>query len=148
MISMNVYVPFVAEFAMDIDICQYRCMPKSLVLVAPADMAACCPPLSAQPLSQAQAEQVAPLLKALADPVRLRLMSLVASHTGGEACVCDLNGAFDLSQPTISHHLKILHEAGLLAREKRGVWVYYRARPEALASLGTLIGSPQPVGTA
>ena len=119
-------------------------MPKSLALLAPADPASCCPPLSVQPMSAAQAEQVAPLLKALADPVRLRLMSLVASHPGGEACVCDLNEAFDLSQPTISHHLKILHEAGLLDREKRGVWVYYRARPDALASLGTLIGSAQP----
>ena len=89
-----------------------------------------------------QAEQVAPLLKALADPVRLRLMSLVASHPGGEACVCDLAGAFDLSQPTISHHLKVLHDSGLLDREKRGVWVYYRARTQALGSLGTLIGSP------
>ena len=67
-------------------------------------------------------------------------MSLVASHEGGEACVCDLNAAFDLSQPTISHHLKVLHEAGLLDREKRGVWVYYRARTEALANLGALIG--------
>jgi len=102
----------------------------------------CCAPLSQVPLSLEQAEQVAPLLKALADPVRLRLMSLVASHEGGEACVCDLTGAFDLSQPTISHHLKVLHEAGLLDREKRGVWVYYRARAEALASLGILIGSP------
>jgi ArsR family transcriptional regulator, arsenate/arsenite/antimonite-responsive transcriptional repressor len=104
------------------------------------DPAVCCSPLSAQPLSQAQADQVAPLLKALADPVRLRLMSLVASHPGGEACVCDLNDAFNLSQPTISHHLKVLHEAGLLGREKRGVWVYYRARTDALASLGALIG--------
>ena len=69
-------------------------------------------------------------------------MSLVASGEGGEACVCDLTGAFDLSQPTISHHLKVLHEAGLLDREKRGVWVYYRARADALASLGMLIGSP------
>ena len=86
--------------------------------------------------------------KALADPVRLRLMSLIASHPGGEACVCDLNEAFDLSQPTISHHLKVLHEAGLLDRDKRGVWVYYRARPEALASLGTLIGSPEPAPAA
>jgi ArsR family transcriptional regulator len=75
-------------------------------------------------------------------------MSLVASHPGGEACVCDLNGAFDLSQPTISHHLKVLHEAGLLARDKRGAWVYYRARTEALASLGTLIGSAEPAPTA
>ena len=93
-------------------------------------------------LSAEQAEQVAPLLKALADPVRPRLMSLVASHPGGEACVCDLNDAFDLSQPTISHHLKVLHEAGLLDRDKRGVWVFYRARTEALASLGALIGLP------
>jgi ArsR family transcriptional regulator, arsenate/arsenite/antimonite-responsive transcriptional repressor len=107
-----------------------------------AGQALCCAPLSQVPLSLEQAEQVAPLLKALADPVRLRLMSLVASHEGGEACVCDLTDAFDLSQPTISHHLKVLHEAGLLDREKRGVWVYYRARAEALASLGILIGSP------
>jgi ArsR family transcriptional regulator len=107
-----------------------------------AETVACCSPLSAQPLSQEQAEQVAPLLKALADPVRLRLISLVASHEGGEACVCDLNDAFDLSQPTISHHLKVLHDAGLLDRDKRGVWVYYRARTGALASLGTLIGRP------
>jgi ArsR family transcriptional regulator, arsenate/arsenite/antimonite-responsive transcriptional repressor len=104
--------------------------------------AVCCAPLSQVPLSLEQAEQVAPLLKALADPVRLRLMSLVASHPGGEACVCDLTDAFELSQPTISHHLKVLHEVGLLAREKRGVWVYYRAQAAALASLGLLIGSP------
>ena len=115
-------------------------MSKSLLVLSPADTAACCPPLSREPLSAEQAEQVAPLLKALADPVRLRLMSLIASHPGGEACVCDLNDAFDLSQPTISHHLKVLHEAGLLDRDKRGVWVYYRARTEALASLGALIG--------
>src|SRR5215467_10014115 len=120
--------------------CQYRCVSKSLLVLSPADTAACCPPLSREPLSDQQAAQVAPLLKALAEPVRLRLMSLIASHPGGEACVCDLNEAFDLSQPTISHHLKVLHEAGLLDREKRGVWVYYRARTEALASLGALIG--------
>jgi ArsR family transcriptional regulator len=107
-----------------------------------ADPVACCAPLSQGALSAEQAEQVAPLLKALADPVRLRLMSLVASHPGGEACVCDLADAFDLSQPTISHHLKVLHESGLLDREKRGVWVYYRARGQALASLGALIGYP------
>jgi ArsR family transcriptional regulator len=111
-------------------------------LLSPAETVACCSPLSREPLSQPQAELVAPLLKALADPVRLRLMSLVASHEGGEACVCDLNDAFDLSQPTISHHLKVLHQAGLLDRSKRGVWVYYRARTEALADLGALIGNP------
>ena len=111
-------------------------------MLSPPDTAACCSPLSAGPLSAGQAEQVAPLLKALADPVRLRLMSLVASHPGGEACVCDLNDAFDLSQPTISHHMKVLHDVGLVEREKRGVWVYYRARTQALASLGALIGCP------
>ena len=89
----------------DIDFCQYRCVPISLTVLSPAETAACCAPLSAAPLSMEQAEQVAPLLKALADPVRLRLMSLVASREDGEACVCDLNDAFDLSQPTISHHL-------------------------------------------
>jgi ArsR family transcriptional regulator len=147
---------------MDIEACQYRCMSKSAVVpdeagpgdccAAPATqvtlpsqqggLAVCCAPLSQVPLSAEQAEQVAPLLKALADPVRLRLMSLVASHPGGEACVCDLTGAFELSQPTISHHLKVLHDAGLLAREKRGVWVYYRAEAPALAGLGLLIGFP------
>ena len=119
-------------------------MPKSLAVLSPADTAACCPPIVVEALSAEQAERVAPLLKALADPVRLRLVSMVASHPGGEACVCDLNSAFDLSQPTISHHLKVLYDAGLLAREKRGVWVYYRAQTQALASLGTLIGSQAP----
>ena len=121
------------------------CCDPGTQLVFPSgqgDPVACCAPLSQEALSAEQAEQVAPLLKALADPVRLRLMSLVASHPGGEACVCDLSGAFDLAQPTISHHLKVLHESGLLDREKRGVWVYYRARTQALASLGALIGYP------
>ena len=119
-------------------------MSKSVLVLAPASPAACCPPLSREPLSAKQAAQVAPLLKALADPVRLRLLSLVASHQGGEACICDLNEAFDLSQPTISHHMKVLHEAGLVDRDKRGVWVYYRVRPQALASLAALIGCPVP----
>ena len=141
---MSVYFLFLAALATDIDLCQYRCVSNSLALtvLSPAETAACCAPLSAEPLTMEQAEQVAPLLKALADPVRLRLMSLVASRAGGEACVCDLNEAFDLSQPTISHHMKVLHEAGLVDRDKRGVWVYYRARPQALAALGALIGCP------
>jgi ArsR family transcriptional regulator len=84
------------------------------------------------------------LLKALADPVRLRLLSLVASHQDGEACVCDLNDAFDLSQPTISHHLKLLHEAGVLDRDKRGVWVYYRVNRSALGDLAELLGGVTP----
>lgn len=98
-----------------------------------------CSPLVSRPLSAQDAEQVAPLLKALADPVRLQLMSLIASHAGGEACVCDLTPTFDLSQPTISHHLKVLHAAGLVDRERRGTWVYYCARPQALQALATLL---------
>ena len=84
--------------------------------------------------------EVRAALRLLSGP-GVRLLSLVASHEGGEACICDLNPALDLSQLTISHHLKVLHEVGLLDREKRGVWVYYRVQPEALASLATLIGS-------
>ena len=125
----------------DIDLCQYRLVSIPLTVVSPAEMAACCAPLTAQPLSMEQAGQVAPLLKALADPVRLRLLSLVASHEGAEACICDLNEAFDLSQPTISHHMKVLHEVGLLDRSKRGVWVYYKVRTDALADVAALIGN-------
>jgi len=115
-------------------------MSKSLPLLTATETVACCSPLLKQPLSAQEAERIAPLLKALADPVRLRLLSLVASYADQEACVCDLNDAFDLSQPTISHHLKVLHETGLLDRSKRGVWVYYRVRREALADLGVLLG--------
>ena len=111
----------------------------SALVPSPTETVACCSPLSRQPLSQAQSDQIAPLLKALADPVRLRLLSIVASHEGGEACVCDLNDCFELSQPTISHHLKVLHGAGLLDREKRGTWVYYRARPDALTEVAALL---------
>ena len=117
-------------------------MSKSLIELTPVQSVACCSPLAQEPMSAAEADQIAPLLKAIADPVRLRLLSLVAAHAEGEACVCDLNDAFDLSQPTISHHLKVLHESGLLDRDKRGVWVYYRARTAALANLGALIGAP------
>ena len=99
---------------------------------------ACCTPLTGTSMSTEQAEQVAPLLKALADPVRLRLVSLIASSDGGEACVCDLNEAFDQTQATISHHLKVLHSAGLLDREKRGVWVYYAVKPDSLAAVANL----------
>jgi ArsR family transcriptional regulator len=97
--------------------------------------------LAREPISAEQAVGVVPLLKAIADPARLRLLSLVLSHEGGEACVCDLLSYFDLSQPTISHHLKVLHESGLLDREKRGTWVFYKARPAAMAALGDLFTS-------
>ena len=104
-----------------------------------------CVPLAREPISAAQADAVVPMLKAVADPVRLRLLTLVLAHEGAEACVCDLLPHFDLSQPTISHHLKVLHDAGLLHREKRGTWVFYIARPEAMDALGSLFaatGSP------
>jgi len=115
-------------------------MSKSLSLT-PIEAVACCTPLRGEPLSAEGAASVVPMLKALADPARLRLLSLVASHEGGEACVCDLQDALDLSQPTISHHLKVLHAAGLLHREKRGVWVYYRVEDQVLADLGALVAS-------
>jgi ArsR family transcriptional regulator, arsenate/arsenite/antimonite-responsive transcriptional repressor len=115
-------------------------MSNSSLVEVGTSVAACCSPLLREPLAADRAEQLAPLLKALADPVRLRLVSLVASYDGGEACVCDLNLAFELSQPTISHHLKVLHDAGLLDRSKRGVWVYYRVRADVLADLAALIG--------
>jgi ArsR family transcriptional regulator, arsenate/arsenite/antimonite-responsive transcriptional repressor len=127
------------EIGTDIDICQYVLMAKTLELT-PGETVACCSPLTSQPLALEQAERIAPLVKALADPVRLRLLSLIASHAGQEACVCDLNDAFELSQPTISHHLKLLHDSGLLEREKRGVWVYYRVNQAALRDLSALLG--------
>lgn len=80
------------------------------------------------------------LFKAIADPVRLRLVSLIACHEGGEACVCDLSGAFDLTAPTISHHLKVLREAGLIGSQRRGTWVFYWINPGVLSQLAALLG--------
>ncbi len=93
------------------------------------------------PLGVAQAESVAKVFKALGDPARLRLLSLITS-AAGEVCVCDLTPAFDLSQPTISHHLKVLRDAGLVECQRRGTWVYYWARPESLRYLSALLGTP------
>ncbi|GLZ50720.1 metalloregulator ArsR/SmtB family transcription factor [Actinomycetospora sp. NBRC 106378] len=98
-----------------------------------------CSPLVREPLSADRSGELARVFKALGDPVRLRLLSLIASHAGGEACVCDLTGAFDLAGPTISHHLKVLREAGLIAGERRGTWIYYRARAELLASVAGVL---------
>ncbi|PZU42333.1 MAG: transcriptional regulator [Arsenicicoccus sp.] len=112
-----------------------------------AEGLACCVPLAREPISVEQAAGVVAMLRAMAEPARLRLLSIVLSHEGGEACVCDLLPHFDLSQPTISHHLKVLHEAGLLNREKRGTWVYYIARPEAMAALGALFATGSTVSS-
>jgi ArsR family transcriptional regulator, arsenate/arsenite/antimonite-responsive transcriptional repressor len=101
--------------------------------------AACCPPLAIEPLTADEAAELAPLFKAIADPARLRLLSLIASHPGGEACVCELTGAFDLTAPTISHHLRVLREAGLIDSERRGTWVYYWVNPGMLARMSALL---------
>jgi ArsR family transcriptional regulator len=106
----------------------------------------CCTPLDREPLSADQAVEWARVFKALADPVRLRLLSLIASHAGGEACVCDVTDAFDLTGPTISHHLKVLREAGLITGDRRGTWVYYRAQPAIRQQLASLLTTVAPVG--
>jgi ArsR family transcriptional regulator, arsenate/arsenite/antimonite-responsive transcriptional repressor len=112
-----------------------QAVPLSLDLTA----ASCCPPLAQQRVSAETAALLAPAFKALGDPVRLQLMSMIASAEGGEVCVCDLTPAFDLSGPTISHHLRALREAGLVDSERRGTWVYYRARPQLLRQLAALL---------
>ena len=101
--------------------------------------AGCCPPLAVQALTPEAAARLAPMFKALGDPVRLRLLSMIASAGGGEVCVCDLTGSFELTGPTISHHLKVLREAGLVDSDRRGTWVYYRLVPAALALMGGLL---------
>jgi ArsR family transcriptional regulator, arsenate/arsenite/antimonite-responsive transcriptional repressor len=106
----------------------------------------CCSPLVRRPLSAGEAGQLAGVLKAVADPTRLRLLSLVAAHDGGEACVCDLTAPVGLTQPTVSHHLKVLVDAGLLTRDKRGVWAYYRLVPHALDALSAALASPAEPG--
>ena len=99
----------------------------------------CCAPLLREPITAGQAADLARLLKALADPTRLRLVSMVAAHEDGEACVCDLTEPLGLTQPTISHHLKILVDAGIFTRDKRGVWAYYSLVPSALSALSAVL---------
>lgn len=101
----------------------------------------CCTPMVREPLTEDDAKALAAAFKALSDPVRLRLLSLIASFAGGEACVCDLTGPFDVSQPTISHHLRVLREAGLIDCQRRGTWVYYWVLPDALSRLGALLST-------
>jgi ArsR family transcriptional regulator, arsenate/arsenite/antimonite-responsive transcriptional repressor len=100
------------------------------------------PALIGEPIDEATAAGLAQVFKALGDPVRLRLVSLIGARQGGEVCVCDLTAAFELTQPTISHHLKILKEAGIIDSERRGTWVYYRLVPAALARMATLLTVP------
>jgi ArsR family transcriptional regulator, arsenate/arsenite/antimonite-responsive transcriptional repressor len=99
----------------------------------------CCTPLVRQPLDEGSAADLARVFKALSDPVRLRLLSLIASYAEGQACVCDLTAAFGVAQSTISHHLRVLREAGLVDCERRGTWVYYRVLPAALGQLSAVL---------
>ena len=120
----------------DIEGCQYIDMEKSKVVP-------CCPPVLEGRLTKGEAEQLADVLKAIADPARLRLLSFIAAQPSGETCVCYLMKPLGLSQPTVSHHLKILFDAGLLARDRRGTWVFYRIVPERLATLRDVLAVPE-----
>jgi ArsR family transcriptional regulator len=113
-----------------IDACQYV-----LVRAVPLISRDCCPPVLDAPIDVQQAEQMAAALRVIADPTRLRLVSILAASERREACVCDLTEPLGLSQPTVSHHLKVLAEAGVVEREQRGRWAYFRLRPAALATL-------------
>ncbi|WP_097873360.1 helix-turn-helix transcriptional regulator [Streptomyces sp. ms184] len=123
-------------------------MSKQELVVLGQDESDCCPTLLTAPLDEEQAVELAKVFKALGDPVRLRLLSMIASREGGEICVCDLTPAFDLSQPTISHHLKLLRQAGLIDCERRGTWVYYWLVPGAIDKLaGVLTRSGRPAAS-
>jgi ArsR family transcriptional regulator len=114
----------------------------ALPLLDPA--VACCAPLAAAPLTQAEAEDMARRLKALADPARLRLLSILMSAPGEEACTCDLTEPLGLSQPTVSHHLKKLAESGLVTGERRGAWTYYRVNRDALSAAARVLEPADP----
>jgi len=103
---------------------------------------ACAIPLVRDPVDEVTAAGLVQVFKALADPVRLRLVSLIGAHQGGEVCVCELATAFDLTQPTISHHLKVLREAGIIGSQRRGTWVYYWLVPAALERVAVLLSPP------
>jgi len=134
--------------AREIDSCQYllhtehvtTSVATSALPVLP-QAGACCAPLLQEPITARQAADLARMLKALADPTRLRLVSMVAAHEGGEACVCDLTEPLGLTQPTISHHLKILVDAGIFSRDKRGVWAYYALVPSAMDALSAVLST-------
>lgn len=104
--------------------------------------AECCPQVLAAPIDEQAAERLAAALRVLADPARLRLLSLIGAHPDGEACVCDLTAPLGLTQPTVSHHLKVLHEAGLVGREQRGKWVFYWVLPEPIELIRGALAEP------
>ena len=108
----------------------------------PVVVDACATPLVGEPISESAAAGLAQVFKALGDPARLRLVSLIGAHQGGQVCVCELTSAFDLTQPTISHHLKVLREAGIIDSERRGTWVFYWLVPAALERMAALLSVP------
>ncbi|HVK29373.1 MAG TPA: metalloregulator ArsR/SmtB family transcription factor [Nocardioides sp.] len=114
-------------------------MPTPLPLLQPDELAACCSPVTAGLVSDDAAEALARMFKALGDPTRVKLLSLIAAAPEGEACICDMTGPVGLSQPTVSHHMRLLVEAGLATREQRGKWAYYRVAPDVLRSLATAL---------
>jgi ArsR family transcriptional regulator len=116
-------------------------VPKTRVGVLEQEMVSCCPPIGGPPLDEEDAERLARLFAAVADPARLRLLSLLAAAEAGEVCACDLVEPVGRSQPTVSHHLKVLSEAGLVTGDKRGRWVWYRIVPERLADLRAALGA-------
>ncbi len=118
-------------------------MPSMLPVIQPAELAACCSPVTGGLIADEAAETLARMFKALGDPKRVKLLSLIAAAPEGEACICDLTEPVGLSQPTVSHHMKLLVEAGLATREQRGKWAYYRIAPNALRSLAAALA---PVG--
>jgi ArsR family transcriptional regulator len=132
----------VVDVALCIDRCQYRCMPIR------KPTATCCAPVLKGGLESSHAEDLAGSFRALGDPGRLRLLSFLASQPGGEACVCHLTEPLGLTQPTVSHHLKVLHDAGLLERERRGTWMYYRLRLERLEELRETLAPPKRLAAA
>ncbi|MGI8879361.1 MAG: ArsR/SmtB family transcription factor [Jatrophihabitans sp.] len=109
-------------------------MPTTLPVLT-RDLAACCSPLTGGVLDTSAADRLAHVLKALGDPTRVRLLSLIAAHQDGEACICNLTEPVGLSQPTVSHHMKQLVDAGLVTREQRGKWAYYRVAPDTLSAI-------------
>lgn len=118
-------------------------MPSPLPVIQPDELAACCSPVTGGVVSDEAAETLARMFKALGDPTRVRLLSMIAASPDGEACICDMTGPVGLSQPTVSHHMKLLVEAGLATREQRGKWAYYRVAPGVLRSLSNALA---PVG--
>ena len=114
-------------------------MTSASLPVLAADLAACCSPLTGGALDEETAERLARVFHALGDRHRVRLLSLIAAAEGGEACICDLTAPLGLAQPTISHHMKLLVEAGLVTREQRGKWAYYRLAPEAAAPISDML---------